>query len=112
MKNLTVVPMLLLASISFSQEEEMEIFKMARLRAECVERSKCEVKVYPNPSYGLVKIEAPKGATCQIYSSTGTYVGTWTVHENGLSLSDLPSGSYIATVSYNNINRINRIVIL
>ena len=112
MKKLLVVPMLLLVSISFSQEEENEIFRMARLRAECVERSKCEVKVYPNPSYGLIKIEAPRGATCQIYSSTGTYVGTWTVSENGLSLSDLPSGSYIATVNYNNINRINRVVIL
>lgn len=85
---------------------------MARLRAECVERSKCEVKVYPNPSYGMINIEAPRGATCQVYSSMGTYVGTWTVSENGLSLSDLPSGSYIATVNYNNINRVSRVVIL
>ncbi|MFT6983897.1 MAG: hypothetical protein ACJAUD_002677 [Crocinitomicaceae bacterium] len=112
MKKLLVVPMLLLASISFSQEEENEIYRMARLRAECVERSKCEVKVYPNPSYGMINIEAPRGATCQVYSSMGTYVGTWTVSENGLSLSDLPSGSYIATVNYNNINRVSRVVIL
>ncbi|MFT6243919.1 MAG: hypothetical protein ACJA0U_000775 [Salibacteraceae bacterium] len=112
MKKLLVVPMLLLASISFSQDEENEIYRMARLRAECVERSKCEVKVYPNPSYGMINIEAPRGATCQVYSSMGTYVGTWTVSENGLSLSDLPSGSYIATVNYNNINRVSRVVIL
>ena len=112
MNNLLIIPMLLIASVSFSQMEENEIERLVRLRAECVERSECKVSVYPNPSRGLVNIEAPNGAICQIYSSMGTYVGTWTVYENGLALSDLPSGSYISTVSYNNINRINRIVIL
>lgn len=104
--------MLFAASVSFSQIEENEIEKLVRLRSECVERSKCIVSVYPNPSQGLVNIDAPYGAVCQIYSSSGTYVGTWTVYENGLSLSDLPTGSYIATVNYNSINRIKRITIL
>ena len=112
MKKLILVPILFLASISLSQEEENEIYRMTRLRSECVERSLCEVSVYPNPSYGQIKIKAPEGSTCQIYSSMGTYVGTWTVGEKGLSLSDLPSGSYIATVNYNNINRVSRVVIL
>lgn len=104
--------MLLIGFFSFSQYEDNEILSVAKLRAECAERSKCEVSVYPNPSAGLVNIEAPRGATCQVHSSTGTYVGTWIVTENGLSLSDLPSGSYITIVSYNGINRTGRLVIL
>lgn len=112
MKNLILVSSLLFSSISFSQSLDNEILEVVQRRAECVERSKCEVKVYPNPSRGLVNIEAPEGARCQVYSSAGTYVGTWTVGPKGLSLSDLPSGSYITTVSYNQINRINRLVIL
>lgn len=112
MKNFLIIPLLFIGTLSFSQSNENEIEKMTQLRAECVERSKCNVSVYPNPSQGLVHIDAPRGATCQIYSSAGTYVGTWTVYENGLSLSDLPSGSYITTVNYNGINRMNRLVIL
>lgn len=104
--------MLLFGFLSFSQSEDNEILRVAKLRSDCVERSKCEVSIFPNPSPGLVKIEAPKGATCKVYSTAGTYVGTWTVYENGLSLSDLPSGSYIVAVTYNAINRVNRLVIL
>ena len=112
MKNLLIIPMLLIGSFSFSQDSYDHLFELTRLRSECVERSKCEVSVYPNPSAGLVNIKAPEGATCQVFSSAGTYVGTWTVSEDGLALSDLPSGSYITTVTYNQISRVNRIVIL
>jgi len=112
MKNLLIIPLLLFTTHSFSQESENEILKLVELRAQCVERSKCVVSVYPNPSPGLVHIDAPNGAVCQVFSSSGTYVGTWTVHEYGLSLSDLPSGSYITTVTYNQISRVNRLVIL
>lgn len=104
--------MLLAGTFSFSQTFDDDLFEMTRLRSECVERSKCEVSVYPNPSQGLVRIEAPHGAICQVHSSAGTYVGSWTVNENGLALSDLPSGTYIATVTYNQISRIKRLVIL
>ena len=104
--------MLFLGLSSFSQSSDNEILNVAQLRADCVERSKCEVSVYPNPSPGLVKIDAPTGARCMVHSTSGTYVGTWVVYENGLSLSDLPTGSYIITVTYNQISRINRLIIL
>jgi len=97
---------------SFAQSTDNEILQVAQLRSDCVERSLCNVDVYPNPSTGPVHVDAPKGATCQVYSTTGTYVGTWEVGENGLDLVDLPSGTFISAVSYNGIKRTSRIVIL
>lgn len=101
------------ASLSgFAQSSDNEIKQVAQKRADCVERSLCNVSVYPNPSNGPVHVDAPKGATCQVYSASGTYVGTWDVGEGGLDLIDLPSGSFIAAVQYNGITRTSRIVIL
>jgi len=97
---------------SYAQTSHNEILQVAQLRADCVERSLCKVDVYPNPSKGPVHIDAPKGALCQVYSSSGTYVGTWEVAENGLDLVDLPSGVFIAAVNYNNIKRTSRIIVL
>ena len=97
---------------SYAQTSENEILHVAQLRADCVERSLCKVDVYPNPSTGPVHVDAPKGAVCQVYSSSGTYVGTWDVGEDGLDLIDLPSGIFIAAVSYNGIKRTSRIVVL
>ena len=112
MKILSVIPMLLIGFLSISQSEDNEILRVKQLRDDCVERSKCVVSVYPNPSSGPVKVEAPRGAICKVFATSGTYVGTWTVYENGLSLSDLPTGSYIMTVTYNGISRRSRVVIL
>lgn len=95
-----------------AQTSDNEILAVAQKRADCVERSLCKVSVYPNPSAGPVHVDAPKGAQCKIYSVTGTYVGTWEVGETGLDLIDLPSGSFIAAVTYNGITRSSRIMIL
>ena len=95
-----------------AQSVDNEIVRIAKLRADCLERSLCKVEVYPNPSKGPVHIIAPSGATCQVFSLSGTYVGTWEVGENGLDLTDLPSGIFIAAVTYNSIKRTSRIVIL
>lgn len=95
-----------------AQNSDNEIKQIAQKRADCVERSLCTVSVYPNPANGPVHVDAPKGASCQIYSTTGTYVGTWEVGETGLDLVDLPTGTFIAAVQYNGITRTSRIVIL
>lgn len=97
---------------SYGQSSDNEILQISKLRADCVERSLCTVAVYPNPSSGPVHVDAPKGATCRVFSSAGTYVGTWEVSENGLDLVDLPTGIFIAAVNYNGIKRTSRIVIL
>lgn len=101
-----------IALSSFAQTTDNEIKQIAQKRADCVERSLCNVSVYPNPSNGPVHVDAPNGAKCQVYSLAGTYVGTWDVGEGGLDLIDLPSGSFIAAVQYNGITRTSRIVIL
>ncbi len=95
-----------------AQSTDNEIKLFAQKRADCVERSLCEVSVYPNPTSGPVHVDAPNGADCQIYSISGTYVGTWKVGEAGLDLVDLPTGTYVAAVQYNGITRTSRIVIL
>ncbi|PWL31451.1 MAG: hypothetical protein DCO96_04430 [Fluviicola sp. XM-24bin1] len=97
---------------SYAQSSDNEILRVAEVRADCVERSLCKVEVYPNPSKGPVHVDAPKGATCMVYSTAGTYVGTWEVGEGGLDLVDLSTGIFIAAVSYNGIKRTSRIVIL
>jgi len=97
---------------SYAQSSDNEILQTAQLRADCVERSLCKVEVYPNPSKGPVHIDAPKGASCMVYSTAGTYVGTWEVGEDGLELTDLPTGIFIAAVTYNGVKRTSRIVIL
>jgi hypothetical protein len=108
-----LVTMLLVASVvAHTQVSDNEILSVAQLRADCVERALCNVEVYPNPSNGPVHVDAPKGAICQVFSSSGTYVGTWEVEEGGLDLIDLPTGIFIAAVTYNNIKRTSRIVIL
>jgi|GEM_PF-2908296 hypothetical protein len=105
--------MLFGASLSaYAQSSDNEIKRVAQSRLDCVERSQCNVSVYPNPSSGPVHIDAPKGAVCQVYAISGTYVGTWEVGELGLDLVDLPSGSFIAAVKYNGITRTSRIMIL
>lgn len=95
-----------------AQTTDNEIKRVAQSRENCVERSLCKVSVYPNPSAGPVHIDAPSGATCQVYSTNGTYVGTWTVGENGLDLIDLTTGTFVAAVQYNGITRTSRVVIL
>jgi pSer/pThr/pTyr-binding forkhead associated (FHA) protein len=112
MKCLSFFSALMLGFISFSQESNNEILQVAQLRKDCVQRSLCEVKVYPNPSNGPVHVDAPNGAECKVFSTSGTYVGTWIVGEQGLDLVDLTSGAYVTMVSYNNITRVNRLLIL
>lgn len=108
-----IISAFLVTTLSVSaQSSDNEIKRFAQKREACVERSLCNVSVYPNPASGPVHIDAPKGASCQIYSFTGTYVGTWEVGEMGLDLVDLTTGTFIAAVQYNGITRTSRIVIL
>lgn len=112
MKKLSVIAMLLIGAFSFAQDSVNDIKRIAALREACVERSKCIVNIYPNPSTGPVHVDAPRGAQCRVASLSGTYIGTWEVGDQGLDLVDLPAGSYITQVSYNGITRVGRVTIL
>jgi len=95
MKRIVFLQLFLVVGIStFAQSEDNEIIRIQKKR----ELATYEIHVYPNPSSDRVFIHAPEGATCEVYSSTGTYVGTWEIQGEGISLEDLGSGSYIAMV--------------
>ena len=112
MNYLLLLALFSVSNFSYAQTNKNEILRVAQLREDCVERSLCKIDVYPNPSNGPVHIDAPEGAVCQVYSSSGTYVGTWDIGKGGLDLVHLPSGIFIAAVSYNGMKRTSRIVVL
>jgi hypothetical protein len=94
MKKVSILPLFFLGLISHAQSSENEIIKVSELR----EHMTYEVLAYPNPSQGNLHIEAPNGSVCTIVSTNGVYVGTWKIEEEGLDITGLPTGSYIATI--------------
>jgi hypothetical protein len=72
-----------------------------------------EVQIYPNPSQGQVSVEGEEGATVTVYSSEGTYVGTWLIGPSGRTdVSDLPTGTFLCTVSKGDLRTVKQIVVL
>jgi hypothetical protein len=72
-----------------------------------------EVNVYPNPSQGQVIVEGGEGSTVTVYSSEGTYVGTWLIGTTGKTeITDLPQGAFICTVQEGTLRTVKRIVVL
>jgi len=62
------------------------------------------VKVYPNPTSGLVKIDNVEGATINVYNVAGALVQTVVSNSvnTSLNLSGLSNGSYIVKIVKNN----------
>ena len=95
MKKIAISPLFLVTHVLLlAQSEDNEIIRIQKKR----ELAACEVMLYPNPSTDRVFINAPLGSSCEIYSSQGTYVGTWKIEEQGVELSDLGSGTYFAVI--------------
>lgn len=95
MKKIAILPLFLLMNVLLlAQGEDNEIIRIQKKR----ELAACEVMLYPNPSTDRVFIKAPRGSSCEIYSSHGTYVGTWKIEEEGVELNDLGSGTYFAVI--------------
>jgi hypothetical protein len=108
MKKSTIFALLLLSAPSFAQTSGNEIVDLNAKR----ELASYEVVVSPNPSVDNVYINAPEGSICKIVSTSGTYVGTWEVRENGIDLNDLGMGSYIAVITLKGQSIHRRFVIL
>lgn len=95
MKKVAILQLFMVFNVcAFAQSEDNEIIQIQKKR----ELASCEVLLYPNPSAERIFINAPLGSTCEIYSTQGTYVGTWKIEEEGVELNDLGSGSYIALI--------------
>jgi hypothetical protein len=74
---------------------------------------KMEVFVSPNPAIEKCTILGEEGATCKVYSSTGTYIGTWNFeNSNTVLLTDLPTGILQAVIEKNGVRVVKRIVVL
>ena len=95
-------------ALSHAQQESNEIERIGEKR----KLMDYELMITPNPATGPVTIEAPKGATCRIVSTKGTYVGTWTLEDGTLQLEDMPLGTYIIHVMYEEIHVQRRLLVL
>lgn len=92
----------------FSQQGTNEIERIVEQR----KLMDYELIITPNPASGPVKIQAPDGATCRIVSTKGTYVGTWTLESGELHLEDMPLGTYIIHVDYQDMHLQRRLIVL
>jgi hypothetical protein len=94
---------------SFSGGSENKIIELLEKR----EVLEMEVAIYPNPSEGNFFIEGHNGASVTLYSSEGTYVGTWIIGEGQkIEITDLPQGSFICTINEGTTRTIKKIVVI
>ena len=94
MKRLAILPLILLCTSVRAQMEDNEIKNVAKQRT----LAECEIVVSPNPSQGMIFINAPAGTKCIVSSSKGTYIGTWNVEDDGFRLEGLSTGTYIVVI--------------
>ncbi|MEY4604234.1 MAG: Secretion system C-terminal sorting domain [Bacteroidota bacterium] len=72
-----------------------------------------KVEVFPNPTEGDLSISAAEGSTVTVYSSSGIYVGTWSVGPEGkVFLKDLSQGTYICSVLTGMEKSVKKFVVL
>lgn len=80
----------------FSQDNTNEILQIAQKREACIER----MQPYPNPSSGIIHLDAPEGSICHVVNFNGQIIGSYSILENGLYKDNLESGSYIIVIQY------------
>ena len=97
-----------MSSLTLAQSNSNEIIEVSKTR----ELMSYDINIYPNPSTQDIHIAAPEGSICAVFSSKGTYVGTWEIRENGLDLLGMPSGSYIVTIKQGDQKVSKRFLIL
>lgn len=56
------------------------------------------VKVYPNPTAGLVQIDVPGATEMQVYNTLGSLVGAISIQNGKADISQLPQGAYICQI--------------
>lgn len=72
-----------------------------------------DVAVYPNPSQGNLFVEGQNGTKVTVYSLEGTYVGTWEIGESGkVELTDLPQGSFVCSIVYQEQRSMKKFIVL
>lgn len=113
--------MIALTSVGWAQEtkhlegsavenqEENSINRVKQKR----DNAMSEVKVFPNPSGGEIFISGESGTKCTVYTSSGTYIGTWILKEGEkIMLNELGTGMYILHAEEGENKSTQRFVIL
>lgn len=110
MKLFTFLSCFILANTALSQEE---IERISESNNQAGHSLIMEVLVSPNPASDKCYITGEEGATCTLYSSSGTYIGKWVMDQsNSVLLTDLPSGVLQAVIEKNGVTVVKRIVII
>jgi hypothetical protein len=68
------------------------------------------VKIYPNPSTGMIYFDAPKnaGLNCQLYAVSGKVAASQAVNAKGMDVSYLPGGLYFYAITDESGNTVQR----
>jgi hypothetical protein len=111
MKITSLFTVLLISALSFSQDSQNEIKRVAQLRDryELME----QVRVFPNPSNSNhISIEVPTGSSCEIYSLSGQLIQSATVDNGLVRFSNLSQGTYIVKIKLDHMIRTEKFVVL
>ncbi|HRI35082.1 MAG TPA: T9SS type A sorting domain-containing protein, partial [Saprospiraceae bacterium] len=73
------------------------------------EESISQIFIYPNPTSGILKIEANNGSFYSISDLAGKVVDRGIITLNTASLESLPSGMYYITVINSNSKKTNKV---
>lgn len=111
MKTLSLIICIFVSFFSFSQQEIQS--NKTENKTSFQHSLEMEVLISPNPATDKCRIQGEEGATCTLYSSSGTYIGKWIFdNSNTVMLTDLPSGVLQAVIEKNGLTIIKRIVII
>ncbi len=111
MKTISLIIFAFLSQITLSQEEIKSNSNETSKNTEITKTM--EVLVSPNPAIDKCIVTGEEGATCIVYSSTGTYVGKWVFDSsNTVLLTDLPTGVLQAIIEKNGCVVVKRIVVI
>lgn len=109
MKGLVLIACILTGGFCHAQEEKNAIKELGQKRAQM----EIQVSAYPNPSHGNIFVEGKEGSTVVIYSSEGTYVGTWVIgNSSRVEITDLPVGTFLCEINDQETRVVRRIVVL
>lgn len=94
-----------------AQEEGESLKSESKTTEETLQ--KLEVIVSPNPASDKCMIHGEEGASCTLYSSSGTYIGKWMIDQsNTVVLTDLPVGVFQVIIEKNGCIIVKKIVII
>lgn len=111
MKKITLIVCLFLVQQVIGQEKNELSEPESKETIETIRTM--EVIISPNPATDKCYIRGEEGATCTLYSSSGTYIGKWIIDgSNTVLITDMPIGVFQAIIEKNGCIVVKKIVII